>query len=95
MNNDTTIANISSFISSNVFVEEGLVASHSLSSVCKLHAGQVKHSIPFDVIAGGEQCELHMHSIRRALFQIQDTQQFHKLRKPSIFPKQLSFFRSE
>jgi hypothetical protein len=27
-----------------LFVEEGLIASHSLSSVCKLHAGQVKHS---------------------------------------------------
>jgi hypothetical protein len=67
MNNDITIANISSFISSNVFVGEGLVASHSLSSVRKLHAGQVKHSIPFDAIAGGEQRELHMYSIRRAL----------------------------
>jgi hypothetical protein len=53
MNNDTTIANISSFVSSNVFVKEGLVASHSLSSVYKLHAGQAKHSIPFDAIAGG------------------------------------------
>eukprot|EP00979_Chaetoceros_neogracilis_P010782 scaffold2594_cov135-Chaetoceros_neogracile.AAC.5 len=53
-----------------LLVEEGLIASHSLSSICKLSAGQVKHSIPFDVIAGGEQRELHMNmqSIRRASF---------------------------
>jgi hypothetical protein len=49
-----------------LLVEEGLIASHSLSSICKLHAGQVKHSIPFDTIAGGEQREIHMYSIRRA-----------------------------
>jgi hypothetical protein len=66
--NYDTIANISLFISStNVFVEEGLIASHLLSSVCKLHAGQVKHSMPFHKIAGEEQRELHMYSIRRAL----------------------------
>jgi hypothetical protein len=59
MNNDT-IANISSFICSNIFVKV-------LSSVCKLQAIQVKHSIPFDAIAGGEQREVHMYSIRRAL----------------------------
>jgi hypothetical protein len=59
----------SSFISSNVLVEEGIVGSHSLVACFSLqiHAGQVKHSLPFDAIAGGEQRELHVYSIRRAL----------------------------
>jgi len=30
-----------------LFVEVGLVASHSYSLVCNLHASQVKHFIPF------------------------------------------------